>query len=460
MSISPTPPIKPFERLQIKDGLLITRDRWQMTQAYHRQRQNFQFQSLHQPGIVCGLEVSVTTNPKEQESNSQKSNSQNSRSLTIQPGIAIDSAGNPIIVPKPVEVSIASTPLPDQTLVIHLVVNYVDPDEQEHHADDEIIREDHRFAEKISLDELDVELCRITLTSESSSLSPAADVYQPSPNSLDHRYRQPITLRPPKSVRVAHIKTDTAYSQAIEQGLTLLLQSTDALYPALQPTTMPQVIPKRKWLTGGELNRCDLIVCPHEQVSRLIESNARVKTLQNFLLGGSVLCISADILKTPLAKLHTVSEELSAALRDLDSSPEENIAYKDSLLAEVEATKTEITRQVQACCRPVVQLAAKMNYPIKRFNPLRKNHPLLSEPFLFAQPPKIGRQPTYVFCWGGLVLIISNLANAWQLDERLSLSRRNIRTTQEWGINLLHYAWRHHHLTQLQSAKRLTTQTH
>jgi hypothetical protein len=46
-------------------------------------------------------------------------------------------------------------------------------------------------------------------------------------------------------------------------------------------------------------------------------------------------------------------------------------------------------------------------------------------------------------------LIMGELSAAWGLDEELSLPRSDIRTAQELGINILHFAWHRRQLTQL-----------
>ncbi|NJL87281.1 MAG: hypothetical protein HC886_16975 [Leptolyngbyaceae cyanobacterium SM1_1_3] len=90
------PPVQAFERLQIEDGLLITAERWQQAHNYHRQRQNFHFQSLSRAGIVCGLGVSVIPAPASIEARYR-----DQRWVQVQAGVAIDPEGNPIVVPQP-----------------------------------------------------------------------------------------------------------------------------------------------------------------------------------------------------------------------------------------------------------------------------------------------------------------------------------------------------------------------
>jgi hypothetical protein len=71
---------------------------------------------------------------------------------------------------------------------------------------------------------------------------------------------------------------------------------------------------------------------------------------------------------------------------------------------------------------------------------------------LFAALPTINYQPIQILVGGGIIVTIGNLSSAWGLDEELSYSRETIRTAQEMGINILHFAWRRRQLTQLQQA--------
>jgi hypothetical protein len=49
----------------------------------------------------------------------------------------------------------------------------------------------------------------------------------------------------------------------------------------------------------------------------------------------------------------------------------------------------------------------------------------------------------------GIIVVIGNLSSAWGLNGNLSLSRETIRSAQEMGMNILHFAWRRRELTQL-----------
>jgi hypothetical protein len=76
------------------------------------------------------------------------------------------------------------------------------------------------------------------------------------------------------------------------------------------------------------------------------------------------------------------------------------------------------------------------------------DHLLKVHPFLFAIPPTVNYEPIELFLGGGMILIIGSLSKAWGINEH-TLPRTEIRTAQEFGINLLYFAWYRRHQTQL-----------
>ncbi|NER00476.1 MAG: hypothetical protein F6K30_27895, partial [Cyanothece sp. SIO2G6] len=157
----PYPPLKVFERLQIDDGLLMTADLWQRAHSYHRQRHGFTFQALYYPGIVYGLEV-ITIAPPPQVPGQYR----DGRWLEIQPGVAINVAGCPIVVPEPISFRVELEPPPGESRWVYLTVRHVDPDTLQSERGGSVIRtEQFRIVEKMVLDAADIELCRILLQS-------------------------------------------------------------------------------------------------------------------------------------------------------------------------------------------------------------------------------------------------------------------------------------------------------
>lgn len=186
------PLIKSFERLQASDGLLINAERWRRAHEYHRQRQNTHYQSLNQPGIVCGLGVRVIPAPS-----TVKAEYRDQRWVQIQPGIAIDLVGNLIVVPRTIDFRIATVVAGSETVMIYLVVSYVDPEELRRDGQNEIVQETFRVDEKSSPPlAKEVEICRILLQAGQVSITQPTDVFFPGYNNIDLRYRTQAQARP------------------------------------------------------------------------------------------------------------------------------------------------------------------------------------------------------------------------------------------------------------------------
>ena len=443
MQIFPAPPINPFERLQVSEGLLITTERWQQTQRYHRQRQNFHFQALYQPGIVCGLGVSVVSRNADDTIRYQDGR----KLLQIQPGIAIDAAGNPIIVSRPEIFQLRSTPT--HGAVVYLVVNYVDPDELRYPPEQNSVQETFRIIEKNALAAEDVELCRILF--DGTDISLAADPYFPGPNTLDHRHRLSIRQRPQAILQVAQIVADHP-DEAEQKSLQRLLESVNVLLPTLQGVPAVHSI-DRTSLANINHHPYDLIYCAYNHLPHL--AAAALPRLKTYLETGGLLCINATVAATRLKELYGVRQELLVALDDLGDFADTD-TMQQQLLTEVEATETEIANAVREICQSVFELTLQMDYPLTGRGRIEADHPLVTTPFLFGQLPTLKTMPVHGFCWGSIVLLISDLPQMWRAEPGLKLSRTSIRAAQEFGINLLHYGWRRRHLTQLQRSQGTT----
>ncbi|MEA5514601.1 DUF4159 domain-containing protein [Nodularia sp. UHCC 0506] len=396
----PPPQIQPLERLQIQDGLLVNAERWQRSHEYHRQRQNIHYQSLNQPGIVCGLGVSLIPAPK-----NVPSQYNDQRWLQISPGIAIDLVGNPIIVSQPIDFYVAADIRGEQPRLIYIVLSYVDPEALQRQQVKEFEAETFRIDENTTPPEaLEVELCRILLQPGLVNLKNPQNVFYPDLNSLDFRYRRIARSRPSHLVRVAHLVTTQPENPHSFANLSYLLQSTAHLTSTLQ----------------GD-----------EQIDRLA-----------FPLQDPTSAIAYDLLFTTGNQPITLnSQELTNLKSYLDTggvllieSPTDAIDRLDSIL--------ELTEQ--------------LNTPLEDMRRLDRNHPMRTKPFLFAAFPTLSQKPMQILIAGGIVLVIGELSAAWGLDEKLTLPRETIRTAQELGINILHFAWARRYMTHLQQQTIVT----
>jgi len=223
----PPPPIKPFERLQASDGLLIDAERWRRAHDYHRQRQNTHYQSLNQPGIVCGLGIRVIPAPP-----TVAAQYRDGRWVQIQPGIAIDLVGNLIVVPKTIDYRLATEVAGSEPVMVYLVVKYVDPDELRRDGRNEIVQEEFRVDEKSNPPvATEVEICRILLQSGPTSITQPGDVFFPGYDNIDLRYRTQAQARPQAIVRLAQVNHGDSECARSFFNLPYLLQAVAVLYP-------------------------------------------------------------------------------------------------------------------------------------------------------------------------------------------------------------------------------------
>ncbi len=383
----PTPFPQPLERLHVYDGLMMNAERWGLAHHYHRQRQNVHYQSLNEPGIVCGLGVRVVEAPSETSARFR-----DKRWVEIQPGIGIDLEGNPIIVDPSInrKFRIATNPPTTGTLTVYLVASYVEPPEPgERENTKYLLREWFRFDEKTSPPtDKEIELCRIELQSQTVELENPEDLLFPKFNQLDLRYRRQAKVRPQATIKVA------TTLNATYENLSYLMQSVSSLYPTLQGVT-----------EIGQVN---------------IDTD-----LSNYDL----------VYVTGLQAINLYDRELEKFIKYLQTG--------GIILIEVPQDSSNLLEQVKQA------IAYQFQISLQSWGELRFNHPLRRQPFLFAKPPQINQKPIQLWNGGGIVLIEGELSTAWGLDENLNLERHDIRSAQEFGINILSFALQRRHITQL-----------
>lgn len=364
MSSRPPLAIKPLQRLQVNDGLLLTAERWRLAHDYHRQRQNIYYQSLHQAGIVSGLGVCVISPPSEVAQEYR-----DGRWLLIQPGIAIDHSGNPIVVPQPLAFRIASEPSISGSLVVYVVINYVDPDRLQGLEERILLQETFRIDEKITpLSNTDVELCRVLLEPGEVQLEPAADVLNPQANQLDLRYRKLAQVRSLEQVRVAQVIQGHRADAAIYAKLCYLMQSVTALYPAIQGN-----IDQVRLSGGAEQLDYDLLYLSSQQLLTLQESERQ--TLRTYLAGGAVVLVEASVREANVVELSAVRQQLRSAIANLTEEAESD-SIRQELETELQAVESSLTEQLREFSQPIQDFAEDMGINTANSDTLSYNHPL------------------------------------------------------------------------------------
>jgi hypothetical protein len=389
--VYPSPAIVSMQRQRVKDGLLLTAERWKRAHDYQRKRQNLHYQSINQPGIVCGLGVRAISAPIDVADSYR-----DARWVQIQPGIAIDLEGNLIIVPHPVNFRVAAELKDGKPITIYLVTQYRDPDQLEDVPEQDILQETFRIDERRSPPEpLDVELCRILLVDQQQAIATPTDVFFPGYSDLDLRYRRQAQARPQGLVQLAEIQYNDPDSHHNFFNLTYLLRTVEDLYPALRGAeTLPQI----RW--EDDLRPYELLYLTGR--SELVLNTHQFSRLSAYLKSGGTLLVDAP---------------------------------------------TEATELIQS-----IQLLAKqLQTPLKSLREARRDHPLRVKPFLFAALPMVEQTRIQLLSGGGIILAIGDLGRAWGLDEHLDRSRSELRDAQELGINILHFAWKRKQMIDLQS---------
>ena len=446
----PPPSIKPFQRLQIEDGVLINSERWQVAHDYHHQRQNVHYQSVNQPGIVCGLGVRLIE-PTDNVSDIYK----DGLSIQIQPGIAIDLYGNIIVVENPENFHINSEVKTKESRMVYVVVSYPDPKNLDKslnngQEDNFIVTEKFRILEKTDekpVSDNEVEVCRIRLQqpqNQKIKLENPQEVFNPGDNQLDLRYRFQVRTRPQAVVRLATIKGE----EDSPNGLAFAnFRSLTSLYPALQVADF-QEKDRLKEVTFANISNYDLLYLKEQQSERL--NNSEVEDIKKYLNTGGVVLIEISIKTTDIITKQQLQKAI-AKIEDIESSDRSSelatlAEIRPNLEADLKTIQNSLNQEINS---EQNHFAQWLETPLKNWEDLEQNHPLRTEPFLFAALPSIDGQPIQILTGGGLVIIIGHLSSAWGFNLKLDLPRETIRTAQEMAINILHFAWRRRQMSQL-----------
>ena len=463
-STPPMPAVEPLELLYVTNGSLLTADRWWQAHHYYQHRQNLHYQSLHHPGIVHGLGVRCIPAP-----DTMPSELRDHRWIEIQPGIAIDLVGNPIVVDQPITFRITSTVV-DRPITVYVVLAYVDPKTKQWSGiPAAVVKEEFRISEWTTPPGPEaVELCRIQLTSNAAPLRNATNVLRPGPQDLDLRHRQRVQLRSQQPVQVGLISQQQ--DTPLYHRLTALLKSVAGLYPSLTgPTTIQAIAlvederstPTQDDETSAQsqLPAAALLVLPYAEAIALTE--AEIERLHTYVTHGSTLLIEyADNLDSlsHIQELCTVRAELQTAIDDLQSVENDTELGKmrQSLLREQQACESALEAQFSAIRQPIQQWGQVVSAWEETLSPPPLD-PLTTDftqtPFLFDELPELPTGAIHLMIWDNVVLAVGSFSAAWtrQQFER-SLPRSTLRSAQELGINILYQASLRQQMVRAQQA--------
>jgi hypothetical protein len=388
----PLPDLIPLTRLNVHDNLRVNAERWSLAHEYHRQRQNIYYQSLWQPGIVYGLGVKhipapATTAPLFRDQ----------CWLEIQPGLAIDEKGNPIVV-SPQDDRTYHLVLPNlsrPSQILHLVLRYVDPNGLDIPQANDRVLERFRFDQYIDkIAPHEIELCRITLSQHNSKIGMPPNPLQPGSNELDLRHRPQAQLRPPKWMTLGYLES---LPNQKRESLGVLAEAMTALYPQLQ----------------GALELSPLSEFTPAQLSE------RLDRLDVAFLDAQ------GLMRSQQPPTENILPNLTQYLRQ-----------GGNLIIETPQITPEIQQTLQRLKRHLNLQKVPLEHEVRR------------RPFWFGEWPTQVNRSLELYMDEGIWLFVGSITEAWSGQ---GLQRHEIRSFHEWGINVLHHCWMRRHLKALLS---------
>lgn len=449
---SPYPIPVPLERFMVQDGVLLNAERWHLTQEYHRRRQNLHFQSLHRGGVVYGLGVRPMEPPPQVTASHR-----DGRWLEIQPGLAIDDQGNPIVVAQPLAFHLVSV-AKDRPVLVYLVISYVDPSQLQRSQYQEIVQETFRVREQhyapTDRPEGALELCRLWLAPDTPQLRSPQCFYLPQPGDVDLRFRPVARPKAQGWIRAIQF-TDTA-DPPFATAVTALFAASPVLYPLqdLGPVTWAPLAAAESFWPGDRPYPYNLVLLTYGDLLTLMAQGDpdRPTFLTTHIQQGGAIWVELLNGDSLVDELSQVIQELERALGDIG----DNYALQGmrrELEQEVDTARRALTVELGSIIEDLHALAIRLGLTAPQLTPVDYGHPLLGQPFLFTHPPEVQGKPVVIYAWGPLMLVMGDLSLAWRPAPYHRFSRETIRSAQEMGLNLLHYAWQYHHLSQIQGGE-------
>jgi hypothetical protein len=366
----------PTQRLQPVDGMAVTAEVWGEAHDYHRHQMRLHALLGHGSGIVTGLEV-IASDPPD-------------NGVFILPGMAVDAAGNTIVLPQPLSFDVGRA-----EGLFHILLSYGEGRPQPRSTSTEdgtVYYIQSQFAVEASAklpETPGVELARIRRQGRGAPIQNAQDSPHPAPNQIDLRYRNVIGAAAPASATIAVCYADKAPSEHHGRGAGQLARFLRSPFGGQQRVWADDDVPLTQDLDGYNL----VYLVAHSAFRLEVDEMNR---LYMYLWRGGTVFI----------------ESCRREAEGLASPPDG--AFADML------GSLGITLE-----------------------PLPAAHRLLSEQTLFGSLPagyETSAAPGLQI-GGGVILSTNDYGCLWQGERRGGPAQREeIRSALEWGANLLAYA--------------------
>lgn len=374
----------PLRRIKPTEGMMVTEVIWDEAHEFHRQQQRLHGLYAHGSGILTGLQV-IASDPADRE-------------VYVLPGIAQDSAGNMIVVARPVAFSLGNA-----QGELQLVLSYgeSEPRNEKLSSEDNALRIQSEFLMETrpvqaANDENDdgtamnqgnvgdggfVELARIRCTSNERPITNATNPAHPVAQEIDVRFRRWIGAMQSPVLRIGTLALGGQASSSAA-GVQALAQSMRALHN------------KQVWVDE------DVVINASAFQYHLL-----------CLLGAGAFELNSDVVRR---------------LRQF-------VDRGGTLFAEVVGTgQSSAARDSFQALFRTLQLKPE---------PTPRGHSLLSIPHVFGQWPIGATGSADVLTCNGLIYSTADYARLWHGEtDKAPVRREDIRSAHELGDNILTYA--------------------
>ncbi|MBI9043730.1 MAG: DUF4159 domain-containing protein [Anaerolineaceae bacterium] len=178
--VFPKTKVKPY------DGMSITSEVWGKAHGEHRMAKQAHDLYFHGPGIVTGLEVQANDPPDQY--------------VFISPGVAVDSAGNVIVLTEPVAYDFGNAVEGE----LFLLLGHGEREIGASQGDVKYIQDEFVVAARPSIPKRPaVELARVTVSHKGNVIKNASNLAHPGVEEIDMRYRDQIGPEEKRIVKTA-----------------------------------------------------------------------------------------------------------------------------------------------------------------------------------------------------------------------------------------------------------------
>lgn len=373
----------PIRRIEPFDGMAVTAEVWQSAHEYHNQQRRFHNMLSHGSGIVTGLEV-IASDPPDS-------------AVYVLPGVAIDQAGQAIVLQQPLTFDIGKA-----EGYLYVLITYGEnsvkgdgTDQPDEEKIPYVLSGPNLEVTPTLPDTFYVELARIDRNGRESPLSDTADVARPGQNQIDLRFRKYVGAVQRESYCVAVCYIGGAADKWHGRGLSHLAKAISQL----------------AWTS-----RSDYFDVWVDDGVRLDERVSSGRYVLVYLVGEGAFHLSQEEMKALYAYWQGGGTVLFESCRR--DTPEGGTPADSSFFD------------------------ALTSFGIKP-EPVKSSHQLLDEPYLFAAPPAgfESRGAPVVYAGDGIIFSSYDYGCLWQGERRDTVpTREDIRAALEWGANMIHYA--------------------